>query len=277
MEANMIALGVVVRKLREKIYVDSKHYDLKINDEAIVETEHGAEYAVVCESERNISAERGKPAGKVLREVTDEDRERMAENERRGKRAFNIVVDKTRELDIDLNLTCVNYIFDRTKLFVYYTSETRVDFRELIKELGHILKTRIQMVQIGVRDEARIIGGFGICGRGICCQNFLLNFNSVTMDMAKEQDLSLNAFKLSGLCGRLMCCIAYESQFYRDIKEGLPKLGSDIITPRGKAKFAAIDCIKGIVTADFGEGIFEKYPIDIIKPLNSKNILRAAD
>ncbi|MDR3049157.1 MAG: stage 0 sporulation protein [Elusimicrobiota bacterium] len=264
-----IAVGVIVRKLKEKIYADTRHFDLDPGDEVILETEHGLEAGVVCEKEKNIVIENGKTYfSKIVRELTDEDREKVVDNLRRSRKAFNIVLDKVREHEIDLKLTSVRYIFDRSKLFVYYTSESRVDFRELIKDLGHILKTRIQMVQIGVRDESKMIGGLGTCGRTLCCQSFFGDFNSVTIDMAKEQDLSLNTSKLSGLCGRLMCCIAYENEYYKLIKDDLPRIGGVIHTPMGDAKFAAVDCIKLIITADFGNDRFEKFDTETIKKLN---------
>ncbi|MDR3244046.1 MAG: stage 0 sporulation protein [Elusimicrobiota bacterium] len=264
-----IVVGVEVRKLKDKIYADAGCFDLVPGNEVIVETEHGVEAGIICEKEKNIIIQNGKSfISKVVREVTDEDKVRITDNLRRSRKAFNIVLDKVREHDIELKLTNVQYIFDRSKLFVYYTSESRVDFRELIKDLGHVLKTRIQMVQIGVRDESKMIGGIGTCGRTLCCRNFLRDFNSVTIDMAKEQDLSLNTSKLSGLCGRLMCCIAYENDYYKLIKDDLPAIGSVINTPAGSAKFAAIDCIKLIITADFGADKFEKYPMEIIKKLN---------
>ncbi|MCL2335497.1 MAG: stage 0 sporulation protein [Endomicrobia bacterium] len=259
-----MVVGVMVRRIKDKIYADVGHLDINPNDKVIVETEHGVEAGAVCEREKNI--QKGKdPIGKVLRKMTEEDKKRIAENEKRNEKAFNIVLEKADDHELDMKLTCVQYTFDRSKLFVYYTSETRVDFRELIKDLGHILKTRIQMVQIGVRDESKMVGGIGTCGQVLCCQGFLKDFSSVTIDMAKEQDLSLNTAKLSGLCGRLMCCIAYENEHYKEVKKGLPNIGDTINTPNGKAKLAAIDCIKETVTVDFGEREFKSYPIEQIK------------
>lgn len=261
-------VGIMVRIIKEKAYVEVGHLELKPGDRVIAETEHGIEAGTVCEREKNIQKNK-EHIGKVLRKITEEDKRKLAENEKRNAKAFNIVLEKAYDHELDMKLTCVQYTFDRSKLFVYYTSETRVDFRGLIKDLGHILKTRIQMVQIGVRDESKMVGGIGTCGQVLCCQSFLKDFSSVTIDMAKEQDLSLNTSKLSGLCGRLMCCISYENEHYKEIKKGLPKIGDTISTPNGKATLDAIDCIKETVTVEFGEREFKTYPIEQIKNKNN--------
>jgi cell fate regulator YaaT (PSP1 superfamily) len=261
-------VAVMVRKIKDKIYANTDKLDLKLNDKIIVETEHGVEYGVVCEIAKD-SLKGKEPLAKVIRKLTEDDKRKLADNQRRNLRVQVTVSQKAREHKLDMKLTCVSYTFDRSKLFVYYTSETRVDFRELIKDLGHVLKTRIQMVQIGVRDESKMIGGIGTCGQVLCCENFLKDFNSVTIDMAKEQNLSLNTSKLSGLCGRLMCCIAYENDTYKDIKKDLPELGSSISTPEGKGKLAAIDCIRERVSVDFGEKFFKIFTIKQVENMNS--------
>jgi len=262
-------VGVTVRRIKDKAYVETGQFDIKPGDKVVVETEHGVEAGVVFEKEKQM--QKGKEhIGKVLRMLTENDKNKIAENEKREEKAFQTVLEKAADHELDMKLTNVQYTLDRSKLFVYYTSESRVDFRELIKGLGHILKTRIQMVQIGVRDESKMVGGIGTCGQVLCCRSFLKDFNSVTIDMAKDQDLSLNTAKLSGLCGRLMCCIAYENDTYKDIKKDLPRVGDTISTPNGKARLAAIDCIKETVTADFGNRDFKPFPIEQIKRLNKK-------
>ncbi|MDR2811840.1 MAG: stage 0 sporulation protein [Endomicrobium sp.] len=262
-------VGVIVRKIKDKIYADEDSFNLKLNDKVIVETEHGVEVGIVFEKDKNL--QKGKDTiGKIFRKVTQEDRKNIADNEERNARAYKTVEQKVIDHELDMKLTCVQYTFDRSKLFIYYTSETRVDFRELIKDLGHILKTKIQMVQIGVRDESKIIGGIGTCGQVLCCQSFLRDFSSVTIDMAKDQELLLNTVKLSGLCGRLMCCIAYENDIYKNIKKDLPELCSVISTPEGKAKLVAIDFIKERVIADFGNKSFKFFSIKQIKDANEK-------
>jgi cell fate regulator YaaT (PSP1 superfamily) len=265
-----IIVGVMLRRIKDKVYADAGRFDLGLNDKVILETEHGVETGVICEKEKNM--QKGKdPIGKVLRKITEEDRRRLAENEKRNLKAYAIVMQKAEDYELDMKLTCVQYTFDRSKLFVYYTSEIRVDFRKLIKDLGHMLKARIQMVQISVRDESKMIGGIGTCGQVLCCQSFLKNFNSVTIDMAKDQELSLHASKLSGLCSRLMCCIAYENGTYRDIKKDIPVIGTMISMPEGKAKVAAIDCIRERVTVDFGDRAFKIFTIKQIKDNNIAN------
>ncbi|OEG70212.1 hypothetical protein ATZ36_05610 [Candidatus Endomicrobiellum trichonymphae] len=264
-----MVIGVVLRKIKDRIYADAGHFDLKLKDKIILETEHGVEVGTVCEKEKVI--QEGKDLiGKVLRKITEEDKKKLAANKIKNLKAKNIVLQKTIKYKLNMKLICVQYTFDRSKLFVYYTSETRVDFRELVKDLGHILRTRIQMVQIGVRDESKMVGGIGICGHVLCCQTFLKDFNSVTIDMAKEQDLSLNTAKLSGLCGRLMCCISYENDVYRAVKKELPEIGTTVLTPEGRAKVTAIDCIMEKVTVDFGDKSFKVFTAKQINERNKK-------
>ncbi|MDR2708825.1 MAG: stage 0 sporulation protein [Elusimicrobiota bacterium] len=275
-------VSVIVRAIKEKVYAETPE-DLQTGTHVIVETDHGVEAGVVYEREHNLPKSKNKiMVGKILRKITQEDLDKITENQAKQKKAFEIVLEKVSYHNLDMKLTRVQYTLDRSKLFVYYTSESRVDFRELIKDLGHALKTRIQMVQIGVRDESKMIGGIGVCGRQLCCQIFLRDFNSVTIDMAKDQDLLLNIAKLSGVCGRLMCCISYESQYYRQIKEGLPNLGEIISTPNGKGKFCALDPLKQTVTVEMminNSKEFKKFKVDEIKELNkdlaAKNLTEA--
>lgn len=266
--ANVV--GVIVRKIKDKVYANPGQYTLKPNTQVILETEHGTEFGTVCEKEKNINLPKETFVGKILRIANDHDLKRIENNEVKSQSAYNTVHKKVIEYKLDMKLTLVQYTFDRTKLFIYYTSETRVDFRELIKDLGHILKTRIQMVQIGVRDESKIIGGIGICGKQLCCQTFLKDFSSVTIDMAKDQDLSLNTAKLSGVCGRLMCCLAYEQQQYIDFKAKCPEIGSKVSTPNGKGKLLSIDCIKETGTVEYSENNSKIFPLSQIKKISER-------
>ncbi len=256
-----IVVGLLVRRIRDKIYGDTGHLDLVIGDRVLVETDHGQEIAMVCERERMIEKTKD-PVGKVLRKLTPEDAKRLKENEEKNHQALKVVLQKIEDHELQMKLTCVNYTFDRSKLFVYYTAETRVDFRELIKDLGHMLKTRIQMVQIGVRDESKMIGGLGPCGRRLCCQNFLKDFTSVTIEMAKDQDLSLNTSKLSGLCGRLMCCLAYEHECYKQAKKKMPHPGSKVHTPAGQGTVVSLNCLKEEVTVELPDKHTKVFPLD---------------
>jgi cell fate regulator YaaT (PSP1 superfamily) len=260
-----IVVGVTLRKTKDKIYAAAGRFDLELNDKIILETEHGVEVGMVCQKEKDIQMGKS-PIGKVLRKITQEDSRKLAENEKRNLAAYAVVIQSAKNYELDMNLICVQHTFDRSRLFVYYTSQTRVDFRELIKYLGHTLKTKIQMVQIGARDEAKMIGGIGICGQILCCQRFLKNFCLVSMDMVKNQELSLTASKLSGLCGRLTCCISYENDTYTSVKKNLPDIGAKILTPEGEAKLAAIDCIRERVTVDFG-GSFKTFTIKQIEEI----------
>jgi len=262
-------VGVIVRKIKEKIYAQPKHLTLELNESVIVETEHGVEFGFICEKEKEMEQPIDVKFGVVIRKANEHDIKRLENNEHKNDLAWDKVYEKISEIKLDMKLTSVNYTFDRTKLFIYYTSETRVDFREFIKVLGHALKTRIQMVQIGVRDEAKIIGGIGTCGQQLCCQTFLKDFNSVTIDMAKDQDLSLNTTKLSGLCGRLMCCLVYEHELYAKLKKSLPAIGSMVSTPNGKGKLVSINCVKETCGVEFDERNIKNFKITQIKEIQN--------
>ncbi|MDR2772931.1 MAG: stage 0 sporulation protein [Elusimicrobiota bacterium] len=268
-------IAATVRAIKNKVYAETRTVEVKIGDKALIDTEHGIEAGVVFEKiEKLEKTDKDLFVGKVIRILNVEDERKIGENENKAKEAFKVVEKKAAEYGLDMKLTRVQFTFDRSKLFVYYTSESRVDFRELIKDLGHRLKTRIQMVQIGVRDESKMIGGIGICGRALCCCGFLKDFASVTIDMAKDQDLSLNTAKLSGVCGRLLCCIAFENDYYKELKNGLPLIGETVSTPNGKGKLAAIDCLRRILTVEFvsrQEKEFKQFPVDVIKNLNPKD------
>jgi cell fate regulator YaaT (PSP1 superfamily) len=155
---------------------------------------------------------------------------------------------------LPMKLVGAEYSFDRSKIIFYFTSDERVDFRELVKELANIFRARIELKQIGVRDEAKMLGGFGPCGRELCCAKFLKNFDAVSIRMAKDQNLSLNPTKISGLCGRLMCCLGYEYETYRELIKGMPEIGSEIKTEKGKGKVISTNPLKGTVTAELADG-----------------------
>jgi cell fate regulator YaaT (PSP1 superfamily) len=263
-----MVVGLMMRRLKEKFAGDAGHLDLNISDKVIVETEHGTEMAVVFEREKNVDKPKA-PVCKVLRKATAEDLSRAAENEKKNEQAHKIILNKILDHELQMKLTCAQYSFDRSKLFIYYTADNRIDFRELIKDLGHMLKTRIQMVQIGVRDEAKMIGGVGHCGRQLCCQEWLKDFSSVTIDMAKEQDIPLNTAKLSGLCGRLMCCLGYEHDFYTKCKKNLPRYGEKVNTPSGPGTVVGAHCLREEVVVELtpdktGEKVRKSFHISKI-------------
>lgn len=258
-----IVVGLLVRRIKDKILGDSGQLDLLIGDRVLVETEHGQEIGVICEREKMVEKTKD-PVSKIIRKLNQEDKLRLKENDEKNHQSQKAVMQKIEDHELEMKLTCVQYTFDRSKLFIYYTAETRVDFRELIKDLGHMLKTRIQMVQIGVRDESKMIGGIGGCGRKLCCQGFLKDFSSVTIDMAKDQYLSLNTAKLSGLCGRLMCCLAFEHEFYKEARKKMPHPGSKVHTPMGPGTVVSLNCIKEEVTVELPDKQLKAFPLSEI-------------
>ncbi len=227
----------------------------KVGDYVIVEVERGHDYAqVISEPALIKETDLDKPLKKIMRIATKEDVQRISENKKRIKHAFQTCSRKIKERKLEMKLIDAEYSFDRTKLIFYFTSEDRVDFRELVKDLAHIFKVRIELRQIGVRDEAKMLGGFGHCGRPLCCATFLKGFEPVTIRMAKEQNLPLNPSKISGCCGRLMCCLGYEYGSYRKYLKGLPKEGEKIKTKQGKGKVISVNALKRKVFVELEGG-----------------------
>ena len=212
---------------------------------AIVETARGIEYGEVVISNKEVEdAEVVQPLKKVIRVATPEDDEKYKQNKIKEKEAFFICKEKIIKHKLDMKLIDVEYTFDNNKVLFYFTSYERVDFRELVKELASIFKTRIELRQIGVRDETKMCGGIGICGRTLCCNSFLGDFQPVSIKMAKEQNLSLNPIKISGICGRLMCCLKYEQECYVEIRGRLPVIGDIVITPDGKGEVLSVNVLR---------------------------------
>lgn len=249
------AIQVRIRETGNTAYYEKGDTHPKVGDYVIIEVERGHDYGqVVGEPEMILEADLDKSLKKIIRIATKEDMARINENKKRIKNAFQTCVMKIQERKLDMKLIDAEYSFDRTKLIFYFTSEGRVDFRELVKDLAHIFKVRIEMRQIGVRDEARMLGGFGHCGRPLCCATFLKNFEPVTIRMAKEQNLPLNPSKISGCCGRLMCCLGYEFQNYKKYLKGLPKEGDKIKTKEGKGRVISVNALKRRVLVELEEG-----------------------
>jgi cell fate regulator YaaT (PSP1 superfamily) len=193
------------------------------------------------------------PLKKVLRVADEKDYLQVEENRSAAKEAFNICMQKISEHSLEMKLVDVEYTFDRNKIIFYFTAEGRVDFRELVKDLAAIFKTRIELRQIGVRDEAKMLGGIGPCGRMLCCSTFLGDFDPVSIKMAKDQNLSLNPTKISGLCGRLMCCLKYENDDYENAKEQLPDLGEFIYTSHGNGKVVGLNLVEQVIQIELME------------------------
>jgi cell fate regulator YaaT (PSP1 superfamily) len=214
-------------------------------DYVIVQTSRGLEIGIVAYGPREVQPhELNQPLNRVLRKATRKDIERMEENREEEKKAFQICEEKIKEHRLPMNLVSVEYLFDRSKFVFYFTAETRVDFRELVKDLASVLHNRVELWQIGARDETKVFGGLGICGRPLCCATFLKEFSPVTIKMAKEQSLALNPLKISGVCGRLMCCLRYEYETYKEARSRMPKEGTIVDTPRGPGKVLEINALK---------------------------------
>jgi len=261
-----LLIEVTVRKKSDKVECDAGELDLVVGDNVLIEGEHGLEAGVVTSRERFVGdKDIRQPVGKVARKLTDEDLRRIKENRQRERELIKTIALKIEDSEIDMHLSAIEYNFDRSKLFIYYTAENRVDFREFIKSLGHMLKVRVQMVQIGVRDETKMLGGVGICGRSFCCAAHLRCFETISIDMAKNQDMTLNMQKLSGHCGRLMCCLSYEEKFYLEEKKKYPRAGSSVTTPDGAGTAVSFNYILGNVAVKFPEGIIRNYKLSEIK------------
>jgi cell fate regulator YaaT (PSP1 superfamily) len=261
-----IIVGVQIRRAKDVFDFLPEGIDLAIGDKCLVETDNGIEVGEVVWPERMIERSKEK-LHRVIKKTDSSDWEVVKGNARKESEAFQKVMQKVEEHELKMKLTCVDYTFDCNKLFVYYTAEGRVDFRELIKDLGYLLKTRIQMVQIGVRDEAKMLGGFGPCGLPICCGTFLKSFRPVSIDMAKEQDLSLNPAKISGVCGRLMCCLAYENDFYHESRKNLPKVNSKVTTNDGTGVVKAVNILLDEVTVEYADGMLKKLSRKEVSPV----------
>ncbi len=264
-----------------KIYFFDPGY-LKINqkDKVVVETSLGEELGEVVISKRSMPEDKiVAPLKKVIRIATPKDLKHAEENKKKEKEAFKICEEKIKKYKLDMHLTDVEYKFDNSKILFYFTADGRIDFRELVKDLAAVFKTRIELRQIGVRDEVKRIGGNGVCGRELCCCSFLGDFETVSIKMAKEQNISLNPSKISGNCGRLMCCLKYEQEVYEDKLKRLPKIGSTVKTVDGEGIVDSIETLKEIVKVKFKDEddnyFYKKYPstdIKILKNVSVENI-----
>lgn len=265
----MVVVGVRFKKHGKVYHFDSKDTGAKTGDRVIVETSKGLEHGEVVIEEKSIEDLQILDNIKsVIRIVTKEDLHKISENKHKEAKALAVCNKKITEYNLDMNLVNVEYSFDATKAVFHFTAEGRIDFRELVKDLAGILKTRIELRQIGVRDEARIIGGLGPCGRQMCCSAFLGDFDPVSIKMAKDQSLSLNPGKISGVCGRLMCCLKYEQSCYEELRNRLPKIGKEVSTQKGKGVVIEINLLKErvkvkIQTADSFETF--DFPVADIK------------
>jgi cell fate regulator YaaT (PSP1 superfamily) len=249
---------IIVVRLRDSgqtHFYNAQNLNVKENDRVIVEHDRGLDYGQITSSKEIISDTKSKEViKKIIRIATDSDLKQIEENRIKAKEAFNTCLKKIAEHKLEMKLVRAEYSFDRTKIIFYFTAEGRVDFRNLVKDLAKIFKARIELKQIGVRDEAKLFGGFGPCGRELCCARFLKDFEPVTIKMAKDEGLPLNPPKISGLCGRLMCCLSFEYETYKILSKGLPREGERIHTPQGKGKVTAINVFKRTATVELEDG-----------------------
>lgn len=268
-------VGVRFKKLGKIYFFDPDGIKVCKNQNVIVETARGLELGKVAISNRMMDEDKLVTAlKKVIRIATEEDEKIFGENERKAQEAYSVCEEKIKKHRLDMKLIDVEYTFDSSKLLFYFTADGRIDFRDLVKELASIYKTRIELRQIGVRDEVKMLGGYGMCGRELCCCNHLGDLNPVSIKMAKEQGLSLNPSKISGVCGRLMCCLKHEQEVYEDKLSRLPNVGALVNTPEGKGTVEDVQVLKEIVTVKIQNGddkikkTFELSDIEILK--NSK-------
>ncbi len=275
----MIVVGVRFKKAGKIYYFDPENTEFLYGQNVIVETARGMEFGTVVIPNREVSEEDIIPPLKpVTRMATDEDIEKNKYNKEKEKEAFEICVEKIKNHGLEMRLIATELTFDNNKLIFYFTADGRIDFRELVKDLASVFRTRIELRQIGVRDEAKYVNGIGICGRTLCCATFLGDFHPVSIKMAKDQGLSLNPSKISGVCGRLMCCLKYEQDAYEYLLKDLPKEGDIIDTPEGQGEVLSVNVLKQVIKAaikkqpknDIGISFFSPDEITILKRRHRK-------
>ncbi len=275
-------IGVRFRTAGKIYFFDPGELDIKKNDHVIVETARGIEYGTVVGDPREEEEEKVvQPLKAVLRVATPKDDEQEASNKQREKEAFKICLEKIRKHNLQMKLIDAEYTFDNNKVLFYFTADGRIDFRELVKDLASVFKTRIELRQIGVRDETKILGGIGICGRPLCCHTHLSEFAPVSIKMAKEQNLSLNPTKISGVCGRLMCCLKNEEETYEELNRRLPNVGDYVTTEDGlKGEVHSVNVlrqlVKVIVNID-DEKEIQEYKVEQLRFKRKHNKNRKVD
>ena len=262
----VLVAGVRFKRAGKVYHFDPNNLALAPGDFVIVETTRGVEMGRVVTATTELpDAEVVKPLKKVVRKAAREDLEMLAKNREKETEAGVIAREKIAARNLPMKLIGVEYSFDGSKIVFYFTADGRIDFRELVKDLANVFRTRIELRQIGVRDEAKLIGGLGCCGRELCCTSWLSDFTSVSIRMAKDQNLSLNPTKISGICGRLMCCLKYENDVYEQEKVGFPDPGSRVVTPDGEGRVTAINIFKKTVGVELKETkLVRDYPVSAL-------------
>lgn len=263
-------IGVKFKSVGKVYYFSPNGLELALGDKVIVETARGIECGEVSLELKEISDDEiNSPLKSVIRKATEEDLKTIRQNKEKEKDAFKICEEKIAKHELKMNLIDVECTFDNNKLLFYFTADNRVDFRELVKDLASVFRTRIELRQIGVRDEAKLLGGLGICGRPFCCKTFLGDFQPVSIKMAKEQSLSLNPTKISGTCGRLMCCLKYEQDCYEELLKVTPKVGALVKTPDGNGIVEDVNLLTGKLRVKNNDteavNTFHKNDITVLK------------
>ncbi len=264
-------IGVRFRESGKIYFFDPLKIEVEAGDYVIVETARGMEYGEVVYGRRQIDEKKmSAPIKPIIRKATPADAARNEKNKEKCKEAFNICLEKIAKHKLDMKLIEAEYTFDNNKVLFYFTADGRIDFRELVKDLASVFRTRIELRQIGVRDETKIVGGIGICGRELCCHSYLSDFAPVSIKMAKEQSLSLNPTKISGVCGRLMCCLNHEEATYEYLNDRMPNIGDFVKTPEGqKGEVSSTNVlrqnVKVLVTNDAGEKEIVEYKVDELR------------
>ena len=270
-------IGVRFKEVGKVYYFDPIGMELNIGDKVIVETSRGVECGTVAIPNKEVNDKSiVHPLKTIIRCADKSDLAHVEENRKKEKKAFDICLNKIAEHKLAMKLVEVEYTFDNNKILFYFTADGRVDFRALVKELASIFKTRIELRQIGVRDEAKLLGGLGVCGRPFCCNSYMGEFQPVSIKMAKEQGLSLSPVKISGTCGRLMCCLKYEQEAYTDLLKRIPKVGAIVSTPNGEGKVIEANPITKIIKVtlkkapEAAPSIFKSNEIKVIKDAQIK-------
>ena len=258
-------IGVSFKKAGKIYYFDPDGIEVNKGEYVIVETARGVEIGEVVVGKKEVTDEDiVSPLKKVIRKSTMKDRARDERNRELEEKAYDICLEKIDDHGLPMNLIDVEYTFDHNKILFYFTADGRVDFRELVKDLARVFKTRIELRQIGVRDEAKMIGGLGPCGMQTCCSRFLRDFDPISIKMAKKQNLSLNPAKISGLCGRLMCCLKYEAETYKELKKEMPDIGEKVELHVGSGEVVSRNLVKKTVKVDIADGDKqEKLEVDV--------------
>ncbi len=259
-------IGINFREAGKVYYFSPKEQSFSVGDRVIVETARGVEMGTVKIANRNVpESEIIPPLKEITRKATEDDLERDRQNKILEAEAIPVCKKKIAAHGLEMSLVCAEYTFDNAKLIFYFTSETRVDFRDLVKDLAATFRTRIELRQIGIRDEAKLMGGLGICGRKFCCAGFLPDFVQVSIKMAKEQNFSLNSAKVSGACGRLMCCLRYEHEAYEDAIKNTPPVGALVKTPDGVGSVTEIKPLAGEIKVKMGDADKEAPKLYAVK------------